>query len=53
MKLVTLHADARKRFTHFVQLEGFDDGGHQFHKGSLLDLFNGKSGVTVGLKYAF
>ena len=30
-----LHADARKRFTHFVQLEGFDDGGHQFHDGSL------------------
>ena len=26
-----LHPDGRQRFAHFVELEGFDDGGDEFH----------------------
>ena len=31
------HADRRERFTHFVELEGLDDCGDQFHCCSLSD----------------
>src|SRR2546427_12730280 len=31
-----LHADVGERLAHLVELEGLDDGGHQFHDALLL-----------------